>query len=108
MTMIKSLMSQTSFRLNSGKRNSFLKMKITFSFFSLLDVDQFSALHSGNFWDFDELTNFKQFKTPIRENPNRKGAMQNRSSLKQRQKLRFPPTKLNRKDILQDILRLLT
>ena len=83
-------------------------MKKNNSLFSLLDVDQFSALHTGNFWDFDELTNFKQFQTPIRENPNRKGTMQERSSLKQRSKQRFPPKKLNRKDILQDILRLLT
>ena len=30
---------------------------------SLLDVDEFSELHSGGFWNFDELTNFKQFKS---------------------------------------------
>ena len=76
--------------------------------FSLLDVDQFSELHSGSFWDFDELTNFKQFKQPIKENPDRKGTLQERSTLKQKPKKRFPPKKPTRKDILQDILQLLT
>ena len=74
----------------------------------MLDVDQFSELHSGSFWDFDELTNFKQFQLPIRDDPDRKGALQERSTLNQKAKKRFPPKKPSRKDILREILKLLT
>ena len=75
--------------------------------FSLLDIDQFSELHSGGFWNFDELTNFQQFKLPTKENPNRMGSMQERSRYRQRPRRKIIPKKLSRKDILKDILLLM-
>ena len=76
--------------------------------FSMLDVEQFSELHSGGFWDFDELTNFKQFQSSTKQNPDRQGLVQKTMGRKKRQKQRFPPRKSTRKDIIQDILHLLS
>ena len=76
--------------------------------FSQLDDDYFRNPHSiGRYWHIDEMKTYKHFQGSNRKNPNRRGKLQERSTLRRKINQRFPARKPNRKDILQAILQLL-